>query len=317
MTGLKDKLFWEKYRPTTLRSTIVLPRIKKILDTLDDGVPSNFIFHGTSGIGKTTMANIIAEKHNSLKLNGKLGIDVLSDRIRKHFEGLNFNAKSGLKLIYIDEFDRASATLQEALKGFMEEFQYARFIFTTNHLHKIDKELRSRFVEIGFNPIDKTEREFLFDKQVQYLRSVCKREGSELYKDKSKFDKLNKKYFPDLRKSIEILQIVILTNDMSMFDTDYGKGKDDLYNFVMEKNLNPIVNYDFVMNNYFIDFEDAFHNLGRPFFEYLTTMDLQTVLDKGAKILQTQGKYGNLLSNSYDPLLDLINYIIELKEILK
>jgi replication-associated recombination protein RarA len=317
MAGLKEKLFWEKYRPTTLRSTIILPRIKKVLDTLDDGVHSNFIFHGTSGIGKTTIANIIADKHNSLKLSGKLGIDILTDKIRKHFEGLSFSAKSGLKLIYIDEFDRASSTLQEALKGFMEEFEYARFIFTTNHLHKIDEELRSRFVEIGFNPVDKTEREFLFGKQVQYLRSVCKREGSELFKDKSRFDKLTKKYFPDLRKAIEMLQIVILTNDMSMFDADYGKGKEELYDFVMGKNLNPLVNYDYVMNNYFIDFEDAFFNLGRPFFEYLTEIDLQTILDKGAKILQTQGKYGNLLSNSYDPLVDLINYILELKEILK
>lgn len=317
MLGLKEKLFWERYRPTTIRSMILLPRIKKIIDTLSDEVPSNFIFYGSSGLGKTTLANIISDKHNSLKLNGKLGIDVLSDRIRKHFEGLNFNAKSGLKLIYIDEFDRASSTLQEALKGFMEEFEYARFIFTTNHLHKIDQELRSRFVEIGFNPTDKIEREFLFNKQVQYLRSVCKRESSELYKDKSKFDKLTKKYFPDLRKSIEIVNISILMNDMSMFESDYGKGKEDLYKFVMEKNLNPMVNYDYVMNNYYIDFEDAFHNLGRPFFEYLTELELQTILDKGARILQTQGKYGNLLSNSYDPLLDLINYIIELKEILK
>lgn len=314
MNGLKQKLFWERYRPTSLKNMILLPRIESIVKF---GIQTNMIFHGTSGIGKTTIANILSEEHDFLKLSGKLGIDVLSNSIQRHLQGLNFGAKSNLKVIYIDEFDRASSQLQEGLKGFMETYKYARFIFTTNHIHLIDDNLRSRFTEIGFDPQDSEERKFLHTKQVNYLRAISKREGSELYKDSAPFVKLVNKYFPDLRKSVEVLNIILISGDLSMFEKDYGTGKEELYKFVLEGNLNPIVNYDYVMNNYFVNFEDAFKYLGRPFFEYLKEYYVEKIINKGALILKTQGEYIIGLQTTTDPLIHLINYILTLKEILK
>lgn len=311
---LKKKLLWEKYRPTNLKSMILLPRIDAIAK---HGINGNYILHGTSGTGKTTLANILAEEHNYLKLSGKLGVDVLTDTIQKHLHSLNFGAKSDLKVIYIDEFDRASTQMQEGLKGFMETYEYARFIFTTNHLSLIDDNLRSRFTEIGFDPQDSEERKFLHTKQVNFLRAVAKREGSTLYEDKEPFVKLVNKYFPDLRKAIEVLNIIIISGDLSMFEKDYGTGKEELYKFVIEGNLNPIVNYDYVMNNYFINFEDAFKYLGRPFFEYLKEFHVDKIINKGALILKTQGDYSNTLSTAIDPLIHLMNYILTLKEIIK
>jgi replication-associated recombination protein RarA len=314
MENLKQKLFWERYRPNTLKGMILLPRIEKIVK---HGINSNMIFYGTSGTGKTTLANILSEEHNFLKLNGKLGIDVLTNTIQKHFQGLNFGSKSDLKVIYIDEFDRATSQLQESLKGFMEEYSYARFIFTTNHLNKIDIELRSRFVEIGFDPENSEERQFLHTKQINYLRSISKRENFEIYKEKEPFVKLVNKYFPDLRKSIEILNIMIISNDLTMLNKDYGSGKEELYNFIMDGNLNPIINYDYVMDNYFINFEDAFKYLGRQFFDYLRDNYVDLIISKGALILKTQGDYNNGLQTTVDPLIHLINYILSLKQIIK
>ena len=313
MSNLKQKLFWEKYRPKTMKGMILLPRINLIVK---HGIQTNMIFHGSSGVGKTTLANILSNEHNFIKLSGKLGIDVLTTTIKKHLHGLNFGAKSDLKIIYIDEFDRASSTLQEALKGFMEHYEYARFIFTTNHLHNIDGELRSRFLEIGFDPENSTERKFLHTKQINFLRAISKREGSELYKDIKPFTKLVNKYFPDLRKAIEVLHIIMISGDMSMFEKDYGGDKEELYNFILKGNLNPIVNYDYVMTNYFINFEDAFKYLGRPFFEYIRDNYVDKIISKGAIVLKTQGDYNNGLLTTSDPLIHLINYIITLKEIL-
>ena len=312
--SIKDKIFWEKYRPNTLKGMILLPRIENIVK---HGIQSNMIFYGTSGVGKTTLANILTEEHNYLKLSGKLGVDILTSNIKKHFQGLNLGAKSELKVIYIDEFDRASSQLQESLKGFMEEYNQARFIFTTNHLNKIDNELRSRFVEVGFDPIDKEEREFLYNKQVNYLRAIAKKEDFELYKNREPFEKLVNKYYPDLRKSIEILHIIMISGDMSMFEKDYGKGKDELFNFIMEGNTNPLVNYDYVMDNYFVDFEDAFKFLGRPFFNFIRDNYPEIIVNKGALILKTQGDYNKDMDNVSDPLIHLINYILTLKEIIK
>ena len=312
--SLKQKLFWEKYRPKNQKGMILLPRIESIIK---HGIQTNMIFYGSSGIGKTTLANILSDEHNMLKLNGKLGVDVLTTTIQKHLQGLSFGTKSDLKVIYIDEFDRASKQLQEALKGFMEDYEYARFIFTTNHISDIDKELRSRFLEIGFDPQNSEERKFLHTKQINYLRAICKREGSELYKNEEPFVKLVNKYFPDLRKSVEVLNIILLTGDMSMFEQDYGGDKESLYDFVMAANLNPIVNYDYVMNNYFVNFEDAFQHLGRPFFEYLKENHVEKIINKGALLLKIQGDYIIGLQTTTDPLIHLINYIISIKEIIK
>ena len=110
---------------------------------------------------------------------------------------------------------------------------------------------------------------------------------------------------------------MIISNDLTMLNKDYGSGKEELYNFIMDGNLNPIINYDYVMDNYFINFEDAFKYLGRQFFDYLRDNYVDVVISKGALILKTQGDYNNGLQTTVDPLIHLINYILSLKQIIK
>ena len=109
----------------------------------------------------------------------------------------------------------------------------------------------------------------------------------------------------------------MLSGDMSMFEKDYGKGKGELFNFIMEGNLNPLVNYDYVMDNYFVDFDDAFKFLGRPFFNFIRDNYPDIIVNKGALILKTQGDFNKDMDNVSDPLIHLINYILTIKEIIK
>ena len=311
--NIKKLIFWEKYRPQQFKHVILIPRIAKIVE---NGIDSNLIFYGTSGTGKTTLAKILAKEYNSLELNGKLGIDILSTKIKNHFDGLNLEQKDKTKLIFIDEFDRASIQLQDGLKSFVEDYPYARFIFTTNHIDKITEELRSRFNLIPFDPINSQERDFLYNKQVNFIRAIIKKEGSDLYKEKEPFEIIVKKTFPDLRAAIVIIQQVIITNDINSINGDFGSTKDDLYNFIMKGDLNPLINYDYVMNNFFITFDDAFKYLSRPFFEYLKEFHIETIVDKGALILKTQKGYNETINDTLDPLIHLVNYIIDLKTVL-
>lgn len=308
--SLNDLIFWEKYRPHSLKNMILLPRIAKIIE---NEVDSNFIFYGTSGIGKTTLAKIIAQEQNSLILKGKLGIDILSEKIEKHFKGLNFDAIKKQKLVVIDEFDVASSTLQEALKSFMEDYPFARFIFTTNYLEKIEDKLRSRFYTIPFEPIDANERDFMFNKQVNFLRAISKRENFDLYTEVEPFEKIVKRHYPDLRSAVNTLQVVIKTGDISIITNEYGSTKDELFNFLLDGNINPIPNYDYVMNNFFLTFDDAFKFLSRPLFEYLKEFHPQIIIEKGALVLKKQKEYNETLRTTLDPLVHLVNYIIDLK----
>ena len=176
--------------------------------------------------------------------------------------------------------------------------------------------MRSRFTCVPFDPIDSSEREFLFSKQVNYLRAIAKREGFDLYTEVEPFEKMVKKSYPDLRSAINLLQVVIKTNDISIITTEFGSTKDELFEFIMDGNTNPLMNYDYVMNNFFITFDDAFKYLSRPLFEYLKERHVQTIIDKGALILKKQKEYNETLNDTLDPLVHLVNYVIDLKTVI-
>lgn len=312
--SINNLLLWVKYRPKTLKQMVLLPRIEAYVA---NGIDSNLIFYGTPGTGKTTLAKIIAAEYNSLSLNGKLGIDVLSDKIRDHFETLTFGAVSPIKLIFIDEFDRASTQLQDGLKSFIEDYPNARYIFTTNHIDKITPELRSRFECIPFDPINSEEREFMFNRQVSYLRAIAKKEESDIFQNREVFEKIVSKNFPDLRTAVVSLQHVIKTNDITLNDSVLNSDKNILFNFILNGDLNAITNYDYIMGNYFVNFDDAFKYLSRPFFEFLREKHPDILMIKGGEILRKQKEYNESLNTTLDPLIHLINYVIDLKMILK
>lgn len=316
MANLKELLYWEKYRPKTLKQMILLPRIDNIIN---NGEFDNKILYGTPGTGKSTMAKILSEQNSFIKINASMknGIDVLRDTIDNYIDSFDFNSIGGYKVIYLDEFDRASTQLQDALKGYIEtHHDRVRFIFTTNHIHKITPELRSRFTEICFDPIGSTERKFLYEKQINYLRAICKKENCDLYKDKEPFKKIINKNFPDLRKSVQLLSHIIKTGDLSIIESDINTELIDVYNFILEGDLNPIVNYDYIMNNFYTNYEDVFDQLGRPFFEYLKEFHIDKILEKGSSVLEIQNEFNNNLSVSPDPLILLINYVLKLKKTL-
>lgn len=315
--SIKDKIFWEKYRPTSLNNMILLPRIERLVK---NGIQMNLIFYGTSGTGKTTLANILSKEYNFLKLNAsdKNGIDVLRSKIENYLNTMVLGGKDGLKVIYLDEFDRATPQLQDGLKSFIETYENrARFIFTTNHISKITKELRSRFTEVPFDPIDKTEGEFLYKKHISYIRAIAKKENFERYTELEPFVKIVNKFFPDLRKSIQAVQEGIITNNMDNISmSSGGSDKLDFYNYLCDKNTNPIEIYDYVMNNFFTNFEDAYEYLGRPFFEYLREYKNEFLISNGAAILNTQKSYNETYPITPDPIIHLINYILDIKIIL-
>jgi DNA polymerase III delta prime subunit len=206
---MNNKFIWEeKYRPTTVDECILTPDLHNTLKSLvnDENFPS-VIFHGQSGVGKTTAALAIVKELglDYIVINGSLNgnIDTLRNEILNFASTLSFNNKR--KIVIIDEADGLNInSTQPALRNFIDEYKdNCGFIFTCNDFRRITKHLQSRcfIVDFKVQPNQKSKlAKRLFDRTLQIL------DLEEVKYEKEVVANVVKKHFPDFRRILNELQ---------------------------------------------------------------------------------------------------------------
>lgn len=316
---LPNKLFWIKYRPKTLRSTILLPRVR---DVVERGLEVNLILHGPSGTGKTTVARLLCEGFHALELNtsAETSVDLLKSvggrrgKILDHIHSMPPVRDGSLlrKAVFLDEFERASPTYQDAFKGFIEMYPDVRFVLTTNYIQDIDPHLSSRFTKLGFDPATPEESEYLRSRHVKYLEAVAGREGMTL--DPGAAEAIVRDWFPDLREATQALQVMVLSGRSSYGGQAAGGGhRLELFGFLLDGHNDPVENYELVMSRYSSRFRDAFDAMGRPFFAHLVTERPDLARSRGRRLLELARIHNSTLGDTTDPLVHLASYICEVK----
>lgn len=200
-------LWTEKYRPQTVRETILPERLKVLFNNfvIQKNLP-NLILAGGPGCGKTTIARAVLDELNCqyMIINGSLdgNIDTLRTQIKEFASSMSIHG--GRKFVILDEADYLTAATQPALRNFMEEFaSNCGFILTCNYKHKIIEPLHSRcsLVEFVFTKEEKV------DMAKQLFHAVKQILAVELIDYDSKvIAELIKRHFPDFRKVINELQ---------------------------------------------------------------------------------------------------------------
>ncbi len=169
----------EKYRPKTFDELIGQKEIARVIKTMCETVPvedfPHLLFHGIAGVGKTTMAYIVARALGLLneeqgisdiyEFNTSLdrGIKVVRDKFVELSKIIPINSKR--KIIFLDEFDNMTIDAQEALRRIME--QYSRktiFILSVNNVGKVIDPIVSRCVPIKFDVLKPNELVEISDK---------------------------------------------------------------------------------------------------------------------------------------------------------
>jgi DNA polymerase III delta prime subunit len=203
-----DEFLWsEKYRPHTIDDCILPERIKQLFEvSLARGEIQTMLLHGSAGTGKTTIARALCDELQCdyLLINGSLesGIDVLRSKIFQFASTMSFSGKT--KVVILDEADHLTATLQAALRGFIEEFsENCRFIFTCNFKNRIIDPLQSRCANIDF-ALSKDERTAM--SKEFYLRTVDILKAENVPFDKQALGRLVLRHFPDYRRILNELQ---------------------------------------------------------------------------------------------------------------
>lgn len=205
-----DQFLWvEKYRPQSIDDCILPESLKKTFkEYIAQGELPTFLFSGTAGVGKTTVAKALCNEIGAefIMINGSdegRSIDILRTTIKSFASTVSLT--DAKKVVIIDEADYMNAqSVQPALRSMIEEFSSnCRFIFTCNFKNRIIEPLHSRSAVIEFK-IDSGDKQQIAAQFFKRVTQILKNEEIEF--DPKVVAELVTKHFPDYRRILNELQ---------------------------------------------------------------------------------------------------------------
>ena len=204
----------DRIRPKTLDEVVgqqhLLGKNMPLRRIVESGKIPNMIFYGSSGIGKTTVARIIAENSNMklCKLNGTTAsISDIKDIIAQTdtFEGYN-----GI-LLYLDEIQYLNKKQQQSLLEYIENGRITLIASTTeNPYFYVYNAIISRSTVFEFKPVSPQEVRPAVERAFQILANEM---GLKLRLASGVIDHISLGCGGDVRKSLNTVELCLLSAD--------------------------------------------------------------------------------------------------------
>ena len=205
-TNSSPFLWVEKYRPSTLDDFIGDSDIKnKIREIITMGDVPNLLFTGSPGVGKTSLAKLIA-KHTDcdyiyINASDENSIDTVRGTIKSFASSIGFKT---FKLVILDEFDYFTPNAMAALRNLMESFSMStRFILTCNYLDRVIDPIKSRVQIITLEHLSRK-------KILQHVLDILDTEQVEYHDNISNIKQAIVTYYPDVRRIINEIQAAVI-----------------------------------------------------------------------------------------------------------
>lgn len=153
----------DRIRPTTLDDVVgqshLIGKNKPLARVIESGTIPNMIFYGPSGVGKTTIARIIAEKAN-MRLHKLNGTSASTADIKSIVSEIDtFYGSNGI-LLYLDEIQYLNKKQQQSLLEYIEDGSITLIASTTeNPYFYIYNAILSRSTVFEFRPVSPEELE--------------------------------------------------------------------------------------------------------------------------------------------------------------
>ena len=201
-----------KYRPDCFKNIVLAKETRDLLEQWKkDGEFPNLLLCSRAGMGKTSLAHIIAKEFECDKLylnaSDEGNVETIRNKVKDFAITASFNGN--MKLIILDEADGFSnIQSQKILRALMEEVaDTCRFILTANYRHKIIEPIISRCVELNMTPPKK--------EMIKRCCEILKTEEVICPKDQlMKLSQLVEAFYPDMRSVIKTLQSCVDENNV-------------------------------------------------------------------------------------------------------
>ena len=203
---------YRKYRPQTFNDIVGQNHIVSVLkNAIDkDQISHAYLFYGSRGTGKTSIAKIFANEVNGNEIYQKENVDIIEidaasnngvDEVRDIKEAIKFLPTEGKYKVYIiDEVHMlTTAAFNALLKTLEEPPAHVIFILATTEIHKIPATILSRCQRFEFKNLS---QEQLIDR----LKYIAKEES--LVIEEAAIEKIATLAKGGLRDAISILDQV-------------------------------------------------------------------------------------------------------------
>lgn len=144
--------FTHELRPSSLEDLVgnewIQGKAEQWIEAKDIG--SHKIFHGPPGVGKTTLARILAEELDANLI--EYDCSATPDKVVRELpRAMRSNPiSSRFSLIVLDEFDNVTPKKQRQLRKTLEDYQQNRVILIVNDINGVIDAIKSRAVLLEF-----------------------------------------------------------------------------------------------------------------------------------------------------------------------
>ena len=202
----------DRIRPTTLNDVVgqshLIGKNKPLSRVIESGKIPNMIFYGPSGVGKTTIARIIAESAN-MRLHKLNGTSASTADIKSIVSEIDtFFGSSGI-LLYLDEIQYLNKKQQQSLLEYIEDGSITLIASTTeNPYFYVYNAILSRSTVFEFKPVTPEELE----KAIRRGFDVLSEENGVKYKLEDEAVKyISRGCGGDVRKSLNTVELCALS----------------------------------------------------------------------------------------------------------
>lgn len=315
---------YRKYRPSKFGEVIGQDVSIKILTNsiLKKEVFHAYIFNGTRGTGKTTVARILAKALNCLNLNGfepcdecynckaimnfsfpdVIEIDAASNRGINEIREIRDNAKLSplkgrYKVYIIDEVHMLTIEAFNALLKTLEEPpKNVVFILATTDIHKVPITILSRCQQIEFKRVD---YHLIFN----HLKNICQKERINI--DDQALMYISKVSKGSVRDSISILeQVKNISDKITLEDIfkifsiySFELIKNYIY-YILDGNFKEVVNIINIIRTNAVNIYNFLYNLNTELKEIIYYYFNSEVIEKD--LTKDQIKFYKFIINKFD-----------------